>query len=576
MTSNPEQSLKLPSARVYLACLVSAIAFVAFNWMWADHYGFEFGRTAYVVYDLCAAFAFYFVFLSQQRVLWKAVVLSNFLLLSVHATGLAKFEILAEMPRFTDLWAFGALASAIAWPVLLVVVVVYSAALVAVARNWRFSPAGLGVLAAMVIGIGISAFNQTRPVALAESIEHSAPRPAALHYGHILAFVRDGIGYAGRLSRMRAVAGDAPAVSELPPVFPDRPIGDLGLRDVHVVVVESLAFPDDIEGFAFSRSPLSARMAALIGDPERRAFSPVTGGRSPDAEFEVLCGLAALLDWREVVFNALTARQADCLPRKLAGRGWHTLATNPVPGHFFNSEGVYRRIGFIDTAFAGELDTSDTDGAYLSAASTLDQHLERIMRARATGVPVFSYVFPSSTHVPYWRNEEVRPSVTAVEPANVLVAGYANALFYMMQAVETFIDRIHAADPSALIVIVGDHPPYLGPGLADREAATLSALAVPFFVLDGASRALSTGRIAHFEIPALIANLLSAGAPCAGASCLGDPETGERPLPVGGYVFSRAAGAAQYCRDGASQDRDCARLMTLKRAHVRKLIEYVK
>lgn len=173
---------------------LSAAGFAALNSAWADHYGFDFRGFDSTYYDFWAAFALYLVVLSQQRILWRGGVLANLLLFTVHGAGLIKFEVLGEMPRVADLAAAPALADAFGWAPVVGVLVLWTAMLVALIWNARLNPFSLGLTGAVVLGFGVFAYSQAQEMDVAASRGYATPAPAALRYGHLLAFLLDGIG----------------------------------------------------------------------------------------------------------------------------------------------------------------------------------------------------------------------------------------------------------------------------------------------------------------------------------------------------------------------------------------------
>ena len=82
-------------------------------------------------------------------------------------------------------------------------------------------------------------------------------------------------------------------------------------RNVYIVLIESLFDPHEIGGVAFDREPLVPPFDAWFKRGGAHAMSPVFGGRSADAEFEILCGLPVNLKNSDVLFARLTAEKVD-------------------------------------------------------------------------------------------------------------------------------------------------------------------------------------------------------------------------------------------------------------------------
>ncbi|HHO46968.1 MAG TPA: hypothetical protein ENN06_00675 [Desulfobacteraceae bacterium] len=76
------------------------------------------------------------------------------------------------------------------------------------------------------------------------------------------------------------------------------------------------------------------------------SISPVFGGATAQAEFELLCGVPAMRELSGVEFNVFTGADTPCLPNILGKSGYHAVATNGFRPDFFNSPNAYEGIGF--------------------------------------------------------------------------------------------------------------------------------------------------------------------------------------------------------------------------------------
>jgi phosphoglycerol transferase MdoB-like AlkP superfamily enzyme len=108
----------------------------------------------------------------------------------------------------------------------------------------------------------------------------------------------------------------------------------LDKRNVHLIVLESFLDPRLFSKLGFSTSPVHPDFDALFGDQLGLSLSPVFGGATAQAEFEVLCGVPALEQLSSVEFNVFNGAAALCLPGQLANLGYHrvqvsVLATFP-------------------------------------------------------------------------------------------------------------------------------------------------------------------------------------------------------------------------------------------------------
>jgi hypothetical protein len=344
-------------------------------------------------------------------------------------------------------------------------------------------------------------------------------------HGHVLNALAE---LATDLDRRHAI--DAARESGRPP--PPAAIGHvppLERRSVHLVVVESLMDPTWLTGFAFSPEPLSPLFARWREHVGSTAVVPVFGNRSVNTGFEILCGLPASVGPSEVVYRLVpAAHELPCLPRALAAQGFRTIATRVTSPAFYNGGTALAAAGFQERVFAADLDMSDRDGHWLSAEATLRQAERRAASLAAEGgaAPVFNYVVLAAGHYPYDRDKARRPDRVSVAPGDALIQDYVNGAHYNAVAVEDFVNRTTEADPRALIVVLGDHQPLLGPNYRgyraggrlppEDDAPPLHRAAMfetPLLVLDG-SEAVPLGRLPAYLLPEVILDRLSGGEYC--------------------------------------------------------------
>lgn len=274
-------------------------------------------------------------------------------------------------------------------------------------------------------------------------------------------------------------------------------------RNVHIFVMESLMDPA-LLGLGLPDPFDPGMRRALAGN----SFSPVFGGQSSQAEFELLCGIPAydLLD--PVTFNDLGGEPVDCLPAFLRRYGYATLASSPASPNFFNARQAYRSLGFSVSHFRGDFPTSDLDGRWISADAEIAFNKEHIRPLLDSGTPFLNYVFVSSGHLPYEMNPIARRRVISTSSSDE-VTRYVNALYYNTRAVARYLDYLATADPDAVVVVVGDHQgavPSIG---WTRSTANVSSRYQTPYVFRDAREVKRYGDIAHYEVPHLVVSSLS-------------------------------------------------------------------
>ena len=291
-------------------------------------------------------------------------------------------------------------------------------------------------------------------------------------------------------------------------------------RNLHVIVLESFWDPRPLKSARFSSDPIDPAFRKLwAATGQSRALSPVFGGYTANAEFEVLCGFPVTQD--AVFFEGRLRRDVPCLPGHLATAGYRTHASHPNAASFWNRVNAYRRIGFEHYWSERDFEMDDVNREFLSDESLYRQVLERIGRALDGPDPVFNYVLTYFGHLDYPLNER-RPRVIEAPGGREYAEAYANTVYYKSRELMAFLKTLRKRDPQAVIVVFGDHLPFLGMNHANYTDSGLLAesraeftdemfrtlVATPLIVIDGKRGPLKLGDVPLYQVPALILDLL--------------------------------------------------------------------
>ena len=291
-------------------------------------------------------------------------------------------------------------------------------------------------------------------------------------------------------------------------------------RNVHMIVLESFFDPLVLGEEWVPEDPFPPEFRELWAETgESVALSPVFGGYTANAEFEALCGYPVTEN--AVFFEGWLRREVPCLPAVLREAGYRTVASHPnVPG-FWNRTHAYRLTGFDEYFSKARFDTSDSVGNILLDHSYYDQVFEQL--GPLDEAPIFNYMLTYHGHLPYPTGEDYPDRVSAGRDAPLL-HGYLNHLWYKSRDLMDRLEILRAEDPDALIVVFGDHLPFLGPnyGVYDEvlslpderdafDGKQLETLvSTPLIVIDGERGPLDLGRLPLYRLPSLVLELLGA------------------------------------------------------------------
>jgi hypothetical protein len=494
-------------------------------------------------------------FLTFHRNLFWGSLLAVVLFGSAFAAAILRQEILAAPVQFSDLFLlddlflYYGLGGAWYWQAALLAAGLF---ILVSALNLRRPTHIEMILLLPLLGLGLLCGMKVTAPALAARlvppiVQGHSWFPEAAWFGQWNAFLRSALHYADREARIAALADE---------VKPD--FGFIGSkleapapRNVHIILLESFFDPREIEGVELSAEPFSPMFQTWRSRGGTHAVSPVYGDRSPDAEFELLCGLPATLDSSQVIYAQLAVDTVDCLPRKLAHLGWWSESWVPVTASLFNSQSAYRRIGIARSVYRDEMDMSDLDGEALSAQSLLRQNLAHVRSLLAGGKPFLNYLFTTAGHFPFSLDTSKRPKVIRVEPDSDLLAGFANNIHYTSAAVEAHVSALQALDPDGIIIVLGDHPPPLpiNDARIRYPAPPQHQFEVPLIVIDGRKGPLSLpAHVPTYHLPFIVADLLTEGRFCQTQDCPTEHDVAIRPL-LGGVLRLPAGAAPELCPD---------------------------
>ncbi len=331
-------------------------------------------------------------------------------------------------------------------------------------------------------------------------------------------------------------------------------------RNVHIVLLESFWDPALLTGADYNQDPLAPEFRRLWKRAgHSQALSPVFGGYTANAEFEILCGFPVIED--NVKFERQLLNEVPCLPQLLARRGYRTLASHPNVPVFWNRMNAYRRMGFQTYWSQQDFVLDDMNREFLADASLYRQVLEKISPALDSGQPLLNYIVTYSGHWNYPLNESRPLRITSSSEVEE-VSSYANTAYYQSHELMAFLAELRARDPQAIILVFGDHLPFLGKNFAGYvDSGVLAAkrsqfsadmfrffVSTPMIVIDGQRGPLKSGTLPMYQIPAVLLKLLNITEPTIMDYTRAPQGMQVRPLP-GLNITLLDDGTLELCRE---------------------------
>jgi phosphoglycerol transferase MdoB-like AlkP superfamily enzyme len=525
--------------------------------------------------DLALHLVLGFLLLCMARNRWTFLLLVTVLMAFLHVGNAIKLSVLGGPIMPDDALALRSLLLLLSgwWFALAAVFLALAGAALVLAFNfrpWRARIAG-GVLATLVVAL----FMQPEAVVSRMDKEFGNvvwnQRGNYLSRGPLVHTIQESARYAKRADSVPDKAAVAAAAEILQPsvhlaaargdVQPTaEPLTVPVKRNVHVILLETFWDPSVLTKAEFSRDPFAADFRELWAESgNSRALVPVFGGYTANSEFEALCGFPVTQDW--VVFEGRLRNQAPCLPRTLQEAGYTTLASHPNIAAFWNRVNAYERVGFNVFWSSKDFERDDMNGNYLGDASLYRQVLDKIDPLLETNTPTFNYILTFFGHLEYPLNEK-RPVVVHAPGADPVVEKYANTVYYKSRELMDFLGKLREKDPEAVVVIFGDHLPFLGANLgayaqsgllaSDREdfdeGMFRTQYSTPLVIIDGRNGPVKLGAVPLYRVPSIVLSLLQRPEPSVMDMTRMPADMVVRPLP-GLNVVMTPDGSVKACRD---------------------------
>ncbi len=239
-------------------------------------------------------------------------------------------------------------------------------------------------------------------------------------------------------------------------------------RPVNLIVFLNESFWDatTMPAVRFQNDPLANFHRLSRSHTSLRVISPVFGGWTCNAEFELLTGLPiALLPSGGVPYQQYLQRPCLSLAGILKDHGYSTLAVHPFHRWYWNRDQAYAYIGFDRFIALEDWDGWTKRGDYVGDISLAEKVINL---ASEQTEPYFIFALSMQNHGPYddrvyedgAHDMEIETDLPAAVYASIqnMAKGLQDGDAALARLVEHFTT---CAQPT-MIVYLGDHLPYLG------------------------------------------------------------------------------------------------------------------
>ena len=296
------------------------------------------------------------------------------------------------------------------------------------------------------------------------------------------------------------------------------------LKNVHLIILESFLDPLDFKNIEIKKDEIPNQWIDYKNTNSFRAISPVVGGGSAQAEFEVLCGVPSILEYG-TEFNRIGLNETFCLPSYLKKHGYKTLASQPIYGSFFNTETAYKSIGFNESYLANKLDMTEKENGWLKNESFFNQHFQIIKPFLMDDIPLFNYLFAVGCHSTLGKKNQQEKIL--VYPNSEVLENFLNCNANTLKHLIKYINKIQELDSESLIIILPDHnPPGVGKSFKDagyfcntKTDTYCNRTVNGIFIGSNEFKNQKNKYLGYYEIPELIINEISNNLLCKTIYC---------------------------------------------------------
>ena len=305
--------------------------------------------------------------------------------------------------------------------------------------------------------------------------------------------------------------------------FRNFELGNKQLKNIHIIVMESFIDPIDFKYINIKKNLIPNKWIEYRKNYLFHGMSPVTGGGSAQAEFEILCGVPSFKKYG-TEFNRIGKKRTKCLPNYLKKFNYKTIASQPVYGSFFNIKNAYKSIGFDEVFLANNFNMTEKINGWLSNESFFSQHFEMIQKSLLEKKPILNYLFAVGCHNSLGQKQNYEKLIKFNESKNL--EGFLNCNLKSIYEILKYTDKIKSIDKDSIIIVLSDHPPVVSVKALEKsgfqfacnikERCSFQKMRGIFLSKDIPIEFKNYG---YYEIPELIINELSNNKLCTQVRC---------------------------------------------------------
>ncbi len=279
--------------------------------------------------------------------------------------------------------------------------------------------------------------------------------------------------------------------------------------NIYFILLESHVDLSRLKNFSFSKYPTHHQLLKFMPDSTFSLVrSPVIGGYTAQATFEILTGTPALSEMSPIEFLVFGKHPTSSLLQRLKEHGYQTFALIGHSKIFFNMPVAYRDLGFDSSIFLGSISPYKeyyTDrNLFVPDEDTYIYFLKNLPNFPE---PRFVYIVTTYGHWPWFM--PLDSDTISISPPIKPFPAMANVMYRKQKLLAQLIDTIIKVDSHALIVAFTDHnPPFIFSDTSQVKYDAPSIYHVPILILYKGKK-INIPIVPMHRVPELVYHLIA-------------------------------------------------------------------
>ena len=243
-------------------------------------------------------------------------------------------------------------------------------------------------------------------------------------------------------------------------------------KNVHIILFESFVDARELTSLEYNIHPVYKKWSDMTDEYTQYYTTPVFGGGTANAEFEILCATKNLKRLNSIEFNMLLGKKMDCLPHMFSEKGYTSITSNGFKPTFFNKRLAYKSLGFDEQHYPSRylsyddetyLITKQDDHQHMTDKRFYEDNLKYIKQKIENNESILNFMVPIYGHYPHpvaIEHEKII-EVSNGFKVSAMTLDAINQNYYRTRSLYYYIQDLMVLDPDSIVLVFSDHLPKL-------------------------------------------------------------------------------------------------------------------